>query len=199
MPKPSSPRRAVGKELEAGKTYYWCACGGRQAAVLRRLAQGRRHGPQPSPPRRRNRLALRLQAVKECALLRRLAQEPVSAGRRNAKAGGDPAGLSRFLRRPHDESRRRARARRGRHRLFLSRAFRRGARARRLRRRPARRAPYDRRRLGRAGGRRRQSEIGRRDPRLAAAPRALARLHRLGGALDAQPPRHGVAHGDQGA
>ncbi len=27
----------------------------------------------------------------------------------------------------------------------------------------------------------------------------VARLHRLGGALDAQPPRHGAAHGDPGA
>ena len=46
----------------------------RQPAVLRRLAQGRRHGAESVHRREdRDRLALRLQAVEERALLRRLA------------------------------------------------------------------------------------------------------------------------------
>jgi len=68
-----------GKEIEAGKTYYWCACGRSANAVLRWLAQGRRHGAAGLHRREDgDRLALRLQTVQERALLRRLAQEPVS-------------------------------------------------------------------------------------------------------------------------
>ena len=77
------------KELEAGKTYYWCACGksanqpfcdgkhkdtGLRARGLHRREE-------------RNRLSLRLQGHQERALLRRRAQEPVSRTRNRSKRG----------------------------------------------------------------------------------------------------------------
>ena len=45
-------------------------------------------------------------------------------------------------------------------------------------------------------GRRAKSEIHRGASRASAALRQCANLHRLGGALDLEPARHGVAHGD---
>ena len=91
-----------GKELEAGKTYYWCACG---RSANQPFCDGSHKAVGMAPraftaEKTANRLALRLQAVEERALLRRLAQEPVrQTGPPFAKAGGDPAGLLRFHKR----------------------------------------------------------------------------------------------------
>ncbi len=77
------------KDLEAGKTYYWCACGksanqpfcdgkhkdiGARAAGLHRREE-------------RNGLSLRLQGEQERALLRRRPQEPVSRPQRRRNQG----------------------------------------------------------------------------------------------------------------
>ena len=65
-----------------------------------------------------------------------------------------------------------------------------------IRRRAAGNAPRRRRRLVDARSGRRQSQVGRRNPRSRAAAQAAARFRRLGGALDPGAARHGAAHGD---
>jgi len=66
-------RRPIPIKLEAGKSYWWCACGrSKIAAVLRRLAQGRLVQPdriQACGGRRG--LVLRLQALRQKADVRR--------------------------------------------------------------------------------------------------------------------------------
>ena len=68
-------------ELVAGEKYFWCACGlERHPALLRRLAQGHRHPPHHvHGGGKRDRVALRLQADREPAALRRHPQHALSA------------------------------------------------------------------------------------------------------------------------
>ena len=60
-------------EVEAGKSYWWCACGrSKCAAVLRRLAQGQRLlADRVQGDREHQGLLLRLQAQRKEAAVRR--------------------------------------------------------------------------------------------------------------------------------
>ena len=76
------------KELEAGKTYYWCACGRvRQPAVLRwRRTRPSAWRPRPSPPRRRERF------ISAAASIRRM--RPTATGPTRACELGAPGARS---------------------------------------------------------------------------------------------------------
>ena len=68
--------------VEAGKTYYWCACG---RSANQPFCDGSHKAVGMAPiafvaREERHRLSLRLQAVEERALLRRDPPEPVSGG-----------------------------------------------------------------------------------------------------------------------
>ena len=74
-------------EVEAGKTYWWCACGKKQEpALLRRLAQGRAvHAGRIQGNQIRKGVVLRLQALGNQAAVRRHAREALSNRRRHLR------------------------------------------------------------------------------------------------------------------
>ena len=58
------------RQREAGKSYWWCACGRSKSAVLRRLAQGHGVHPANSSRKRPGSLVLRLQAHRDADVRR---------------------------------------------------------------------------------------------------------------------------------
>ena len=66
-------RAPITVDVEAGKSYWWCACGRlKEATVLRRFAQGDRlHAYRVQARKIREGLVLRLQAFGEKADVRR--------------------------------------------------------------------------------------------------------------------------------
>ena len=87
------------KELEAGKTYYWCACG---RSANQPFCDGSHKAvgmaPRPSPPRRRERPISAAASIRRMRPIATVRTRACERRRNRANAGGHPAGLSRSWR-----------------------------------------------------------------------------------------------------